>query len=679
MFANSPSKNRLIFSGASRKRKEGDTDLCLISAPDFLFCAISAIAPYDPHAVFCAGDQGGCLLDTGGGCCGSAVRVAGAGGARWRVMWVLGVCLSLSWLGAQYGRIERLGGVVGGELLGGAGGLGAGVVVGARVAGYRLEEQIGRGGMSVVFRARDERLGRLVALKIMAPGLAADEAFRRRFIRESRAAAAVDDPHIIPIYQAGAADGLLYIAMRYVAGGDMRSLLRHQGPLPPARAVVIVSAVASALDAAHAAGLVHRDVNPANMLLDARADRPDHVYLSDFGLSKSWQGSAGATDSGIFLGALNYSSPEQLQGHPVDGRTDQYALACSAFELLTGEPPFRRDPSLAVVNAQVSTPPPLLSQWLPELDPAVDEVFARALATTAGERYDSCEEFAHALGGALGLAPDGHHGPGLHPPGSVPTVAAAELARRPRPSGSGETTAGSTGSSRAIGRNPPGAALRGDVSSFGAAESLSVAIPDRGRAPRRKTQPTLLVAAVALVVISITGIGIGLLVVRHKQPGSDIPSPSVSGTAARPTPSAKASPLHSAKASAPVWPPTKVMVCVIPASRCSGSASANGNGTGIGFMKMAPAHIVTSADGSQYLTGLTWSGWGNAKAHGKGTLKVDNCVPNCAGGEYAGYPATVTLSNLTPYGNGEQAYTTIVVAAPRAPYPVPTFKKGLLP
>jgi serine/threonine-protein kinase len=184
----------------------------------------------------------------------------------------------------------------------GAAGFLAGLSAGSRIAGYRLEEQIGQGGMAVVFRAKDQRLQRQVALKILSPALATDEAFRHRFIRESRSAAAVDDPHIIPVFEAGDADGVLFIAMRYVPGGDVGTLVHRHGPLPMARAVAIISAVASALDAAHAAGLVHRDVKPANMLVDVRAGRPDHVYLSDFGLTKGALSSAHLTETGHFLG-----------------------------------------------------------------------------------------------------------------------------------------------------------------------------------------------------------------------------------------------------------------------------------------------------------------------------------------------------------------------------------------
>ena len=258
--------------------------------------------------------------------------------------------------------------------------------------------------MAVVFRARDERLQRQVALKILSPALAADEEFRRRFIRESRSAAAVDDPNIIPVFEAGDANGVLFIAMRYVPGGDVGTLVRRLGPLPGARAAAIVSAMASALDAAHAAGLVHRDIKPANMLVDARPGRPDHVYLSDFGLTKgSSSSSTSLTSTGHFMGTLDYSSPEQIRGQQVDARTDEYALACVAFALLSGKPPFHRNEAMAVMYAHLSAPPPMLTSLRPGLPPDVDEIMRRALAKAPEDRYPSCGEFADALRIALGL------------------------------------------------------------------------------------------------------------------------------------------------------------------------------------------------------------------------------------------------------------------------------------
>ena len=278
-----------------------------------------------------------------------------------------------------------------------------GFSAGSRIAGYRLLEQIGHGGMAVVFRAQDERLNRQVALKVLAPALATDEAFRHRFIRESQSAAAVDDPHIIPVFEAGDADGVPFIVMRYVPGGDVGTLVRRMGPLPIARAAAIISAVASALDAAHAAGLVHRDVKPANMLVDARPGRPDHVYLSDFGLTKGALSSASLRETDHFVGTPTYCAPEQIQGQRVDARTDEYALACAAFVLLSGEPPFPRDEGMAVLYAQLSAPPPRLTERLPGLPPAVDDVVLRALAKDPEGRYASCGEFADALRRAAGL------------------------------------------------------------------------------------------------------------------------------------------------------------------------------------------------------------------------------------------------------------------------------------
>src|SRR5580704_274546 len=279
-----------------------------------------------------------------------------------------------------------------------------GFAAGERVAGYRLEGQIGRGGMAVVFRARDERLGRLVALKILAPALAANEAFRQRFIRESRAAAAVDDPHIIPVFEAGEADGVLFIAMRYVSGGDVRTLIQSEGRLSTARASAIASQAAAALDAAHAHGLVHRDVKPGNILLDSAGGR-DHVYLADFGLSKHSVGANTLTGTGQFMGTLDYVSPEQIQGHRADGRADQYALACTVVEMLCGKPPYTRDESMALLWAQLEAPPPLVTELRADLPAELNDVISTALSKSPNDRYPTCLDFATALAQACARPP----------------------------------------------------------------------------------------------------------------------------------------------------------------------------------------------------------------------------------------------------------------------------------
>ena len=281
------------------------------------------------------------------------------------------------------------------------------VPAGARVAGYRLDEQIGRGGMAVVYRAYDLQLDRQVALKVLDPVLAGDGDFQQRFIRESRAAAAVDHPNIIPVFAAGEADGVLFIAMRYVSGPDVRTLIDSTGPLGARRTVDIVTQVAAALDTAHGRGLVHRDVKPANMLLDPApgGSRSDHVYLSDFGLSKQALASLGLTATGQLVGTLDYVAPEQIENRPVDGRSDLYSLACAAFEMLGGTPPFRRDQHLALLWAQLSEPPPPLTSQRPDLPPAVDQVMAKALAKSPGDRYPRCLDFAAALRAACLAGP----------------------------------------------------------------------------------------------------------------------------------------------------------------------------------------------------------------------------------------------------------------------------------
>lgn len=272
-------------------------------------------------------------------------------------------------------------------------------LVGRTIAGYRLEAEIGRGGMAVVYRAHDLRLDRTVALKLLAPELARNDTFRQRFAHESKVAAAIDHPHIVPVFEAGEAEGLLYIAMRYVPGQDLRALLDRTGPLPVATAARIAGQVASALDAAHAHDLVHRDVKPGNVLVAEGTDgeHPEHVYLTDFGLTKKSLSLTGFTTVGQFVGTLDYVAPEQISGKPVDGRCDVYGLGCVVYEMLTGGPPFRRDDDLALLWAHQYDPPPPPTSRRPELPHAVDEVLAKALAKTPDDRWDSCLAFTTAL------------------------------------------------------------------------------------------------------------------------------------------------------------------------------------------------------------------------------------------------------------------------------------------
>ncbi len=303
------------------------------------------------------------------------------------------------------------------------------LVPGATVGGYRLEQRLGRGGMAVVYLARHGRMSSPVALKVLAPGLGQNAEFRARFVRESQAAAAVSHRHILPVYDAGEADGHLYIAMRYVRGGDVRGLLKQGGPLPPGLAGTVIAQIASGLDIAHAGGLVHRDVKPANMLLEAPAEaavtgryaEAIHVYLADFGVSKQVL-APGLTVAGQIVGTLDYIAPEQIEGQRLDGRADQYSLACTAFELLAGVPPFRRSMREAIIWAQMSEPPPSLTARRPGIAATVDAVLGKALSKSRSGRYRSCTEFAADLTLALGLA-------------AVPTGATDETRPARRPSG----------------------------------------------------------------------------------------------------------------------------------------------------------------------------------------------------------------------------------------------------
>jgi YVTN family beta-propeller protein len=272
--------------------------------------------------------------------------------------------------------------------------------IGTELAGYRIERVLGRGGMSVVYLAHDPRLKRNVALKLLAPELAEDAGFRARFLRESRLAASLDHPNVVPVYEAGEVDGLLYIAMRYVPGTDLKALLRAEGALAPERALALVGQVASALDAAHERRLVHRDVKPSNVLLTGRPGK-EHCYLADFGLSTS-ASDRSVADAQQIVGTIDYVAPEQIRGAEVDGRADVYSLACLLYECLVGDVPFRRTSDVAVIYAHLEESVPRASERAPALPAALDAVLEQGTAKLPDERWQTPAALVEAARSALG-------------------------------------------------------------------------------------------------------------------------------------------------------------------------------------------------------------------------------------------------------------------------------------
>jgi DNA-binding beta-propeller fold protein YncE len=373
---------------------------------------------------------------------------------------------------------------------------------GAQLAGYRIEGVAGQGGMGTVYLATQVALGRPVALKLIAPEHGSDPVFRERFARESRLAALIDHPNVVPVYEAGETDGLLYIAMRFVPGTDLRALIARER-LEPARAVAIIGQVAAALDAAHRRGLVHRDVKPANVLITTEGGT-EHVYLTDFGLTRRTAAHSALTETGMFVGTLDYVPPEQIRGEATDARADVYALGCVLYHALTGTVPFDRDSDVATIQAHLNDPPPRMSGAAASLDAVV----ARALAKDPAERFPSAGELARAAREAV-------HGAGSPP---APSIAApAPPSRAPAPASAPLVPASA----------PPSPWPRRRLIALGAA------------------LPTVLVAGIAAAALSTAGV----------LPGDDEPTnrvaavPVISATpepTATPTPEPPAQPAVAA-------------------------------------------------------------------------------------------------------------------------------------
>jgi Protein kinase domain len=268
------------------------------------------------------------------------------------------------------------------------------------IGGYRIDELISRGGMGVVYRVTNIALNRIYALKVLAPELAGDPAFRERFRREMRVAASINHPNVVSIHYAGEQEGLVFFVMDYIVGTDLREVIRKTGALEPGRAIDLLTQCATALDAAHAKGLVHRDVKPANILITVE-DGAEHAYLTDFGVAKRSDSAAALTAQGAVVGTVDYMSPEQITAAHTDARTDVYALGCVFFQMVTGAVPYERENSIAKLFAHVHEPPPQPAGALAEEYPAFGPVLEKGMAKEPADRYLSAGDFARDAAAAL--------------------------------------------------------------------------------------------------------------------------------------------------------------------------------------------------------------------------------------------------------------------------------------
>lgn len=378
---------------------------------------------------------------------------------------------------------------------------------GSVFAGHRIEEVAGRGGMGVLYRATHLELGVPRALKLIVPEHTTDDEFRSRFKRESRIAARIEHPHVIPVHAVGEEDGVLYISMRFISGKDLGQLITAEGPLDPARAVRLIDQVADALDAAHEADLVHRDVKPANVLVEP-GRRSEHAYLTDFGLTKLTSSQSVMTASGMFVGTIDYMSPEQFEGDRLDGRADVYALGCVLYQALTGRIPFDRDSYQGKIFAHLSAEPPKVSDTVAGLPGRLDDVIRRAMAKKPEDRYASAGELGQAALGAAGAASSLGAGPQREPeaptppdPGIGPPKTPGQATAPPPPPPPPPPTA------PPVPRPPPagpGAGAQGQAPPR-RGDPTSATGPTSGGASRRKR---LLagIAAFALLAIVVTSI-----------------------------------------------------------------------------------------------------------------------------------------------------------------------------
>ncbi|KAF0845787.1 serine/threonine-protein kinase [Nocardia caishijiensis] len=410
---------------------------------------------------------------------------------------------------------------------------------GAVFAGYVIERVLGSGGMGTVYAARHPRLPRSDALKVLSDAHSASAEFRARFVREAELAARIDHPNVVAVHDRGIDQGALWIAMQYVAGTDAASVLRDGVP-DPRLTLHIVAGAAAGLDAAHRAGLLHRDVKPANLMLESRVGEPERVLVADFGIAKSGTDGTALTESGVFLATLAYAAPELIRLDAVDHRADQYSLGCTLYELLTGRKPFPRETPAAVINAHLTAPPPRPTELNPHLPPAVDAVIARALAKNPDDRYASCGALAAATAAAFGTPV---------PPTARIGAPEAVLPRNP-PSGRPSASPGVAVSSAAPGTPHGGQGHRPDAPGDARAQVVPRVAQSVSGGPRGAEQPWATprispagdpprrrwpLVAGAAVLVTAAAIAAGIVALNRDEPTT----PEVAATSAAPTTAAE--------------------------------------------------------------------------------------------------------------------------------------------
>jgi hypothetical protein len=420
----------------------------------------------------------------------------------------------------------------------------SGLPIGTVVVGHRIEDLLGRGGMGFVYKAEHLDLGRRVALKVLAPELAHDDEFRTRFMQESRMAARLEHPSIIPIYEAGAGDGLLYISMRLINGPDLGTIIAREGRMDAGRAVHLIAQIGNALDSAHRQGFVHRDVKPSNILVAPPSgdETGEHAWLCDFGLVKHFGATTGQrlTRTGAFMGTVQYVAPEQIEGRTLDGRADVYALACVLYECLTGIVPFDRETDVATLWAHLNDPPPATRLVRPDLPGQLDAVIARAMAKRPDQRFATCGELVRAVRGVL-AGPDA--GPGAvaatRPAETAPAAAPGPGGYAP-PSYGGPSSAPAPGYGFAAGygtATPPQPQTRSGTWS-GAHPPPPHGTPPAWPPPQPRSRRPLLLGAGALALVVVLAVALALRPGSERftcaasvtpQPGNDLYSAAMDG------------------------------------------------------------------------------------------------------------------------------------------------------